>query len=150
MARLLFNLSKGFLYGSVVGIMFGIAIFLLASAVVGLGFLTIPPVLLAALIYAAGTMSGIAYEYSNWLGQSENKGLLFRISKGFLYGTTVGLYFSVAIFLLATAVAGLGFLIGTTPVLLAGLIFAVNVLAGVAYEYEGWLDQAEKATAKPK
>jgi hypothetical protein len=144
MPRLLFNLAKGLLYGSAVGLFFALAIFLVATSVVGLGFLTISPILLGGLIFANGIMSGVSYEYGLWLKLQKDAGLLFRLALGFLQGVTVGLYFGTAIFLVATAVAGLGFLVGVTPLLLGGLIFAVMILAHVGKEYDSWLDEEAK------
>jgi hypothetical protein len=65
----LFNLAKGAIYGAVIGLFFALAIFLLATAVAGLGFLTVSPTLLAGVIFAAGFISGIAKEYADWLDQ---------------------------------------------------------------------------------
>ena len=73
--RVLFHLFKGFIYGNVFGLIFGIAIYLLASAVDvitrvngGVG-LPIAPATFMALIYGASVTMGTAVEYSHWLEQ---------------------------------------------------------------------------------
>jgi len=70
--------------------------------------------------------------------------ILFRIVKGFLYGVTIGLFFATAIFVLASSVAGLGFLDGFTPTQLAAIIFGAGILSGVTFEYGGWLEEKSK------
>ena len=70
--------------------------------------------------------------------------ILFRIVKGFLYGVTIGLFFGTAIFILASAVDGMGFLNGITPVGLAAIIFGSSILSGVTYEYGDWLEEKSK------
>jgi hypothetical protein len=137
--RLLFGLAKGFIYGTVVGLFFATAIFMLASSVAGMGFLTVPPVMIASIIFAAGVLSGVSYEYGAWMDTQKPVSLLFRLSKGFIYGTTVGLFFATAIYLIALPIFALGF-ITITPIAIGGLIFAAGVLSGVAYEYDGWLE----------
>jgi Na+/H+-dicarboxylate symporter len=64
----LFQLLKGFIYGNVVGLFSGSALFMLASAVdkITQG-LPITPALFFALIYGASVVSGVAHEYSDWL-----------------------------------------------------------------------------------
>jgi len=87
--RLLFRLIKGFAYGNVIGLIFGIAIYLLAAAVdyiarvaiIVLGFfegeeipmigLPIPPIIFLLLIYAISVVVGTAHEYSMWLEGKE-------------------------------------------------------------------------------
>ena len=65
--RLLFRLFKGFIYGNVIGLIFGTAIYLLASAVSALAQLPYDPSLFLLLIYAASVTAGTAKEYSEWL-----------------------------------------------------------------------------------
>jgi hypothetical protein len=67
--------------------------------------------------------------------------VLFRVAKGFIYGSAIGLFFATAIYLLAVAVAGLGFLTGISPTGLAALIFASGVVSGIAHEYSVWLGE---------
>ncbi|MEM1562784.1 MAG: hypothetical protein QXV75_07370 [Candidatus Bathyarchaeia archaeon] len=70
---------------------------------------------------------------------------LFHVAKGFFYGSGIGLFFAVAIYLLALAVKSMGFL-PVDPAVLAGVVFAGSVVAGVAKEYSAWLD--DKAASK--
>jgi hypothetical protein len=145
----LFRVGKGFIYGSGIGILFAVTIYLLATSVVGLGFLAIAPALLAGMIFASGLMSGVSYEYNQWLKEQPNGGsVLFNVANGFIWGSTIGLYFAVAVFLLATAAGGLGFLT-ISPVALAGLIFAVWTLMGVGFEYSAWLQAPQVEAEKP-
>ena len=65
--RLLFRLMKGLIYGSVVGLVFASAIFLLASAVNQVSPLPWDPSVWAALIFGASVTAGTAVEYSDWL-----------------------------------------------------------------------------------
>jgi hypothetical protein len=65
--RLLFRLMKGLIYGSVVGIVFAFAIYLLASAVVAIVALPVNPGTLAGIVFAACVMAGVGAEYSDWL-----------------------------------------------------------------------------------
>jgi len=84
--RVLFRLIKGFAYGNVIGLIFGIAIYLLAAAVDYIAkFITwaitvlggqeeafivgipIPPVIFLILIWAVSVVAGTAHEYSKWL-----------------------------------------------------------------------------------
>lgn len=71
--RVLFRLFKGFIYGNVFGLIFGVAIYLLASAVDvlakvnGGAGLPVQPTTFMALIYAASVVTGTAVEYSHWL-----------------------------------------------------------------------------------
>jgi len=66
--------------------------------------------------------------------------VLFRLAKGFIYGAAIGLFFATAIYLLAVAVASLGFLT-VDPTLLAGIVFGAGVVSGVAHEYSEWLEE---------
>ncbi|MBS7642773.1 MAG: hypothetical protein QW374_04945 [Candidatus Bathyarchaeia archaeon] len=68
------------------------------------------------------------------------KSVLFRVAKGFIYGSGVGIFFATAIYLLASAVASLGFLT-VDPAVLAGIVFAAGVVSGIAHEYSVWLDE---------
>ena len=65
--RLLFRLIKGFLYGSVIGLIFGTAIYLLADAVSAISQLPWSAGTFAALIFGASVVAGTAHEYSEWL-----------------------------------------------------------------------------------
>ena len=70
--RVLFRLFKGFIYGNVIGLIFGVAIYLLASAVNMIAMsmntaLPISPTYFLLLIYGASVTAGTATEYSNWL-----------------------------------------------------------------------------------
>lgn len=72
----LFKLFKGFIYGNVFGLIFGVAIYLLASAVAVIaaatgGALPITPTMFLILIYGASVVSGTAVEYSRWLDNLE-------------------------------------------------------------------------------
>ena len=91
--RILFRLFKGFIYGNVFGLIFGTAIFLLASAVNNIAVATsaavanstiatstvatstvglpITPVMFLLLIYASSVVTGTAVEYSEWLETAE-------------------------------------------------------------------------------
>jgi len=69
-SKVLFKVVKGFIYGNVLGLFFGISIFLLASAV---GAIVSPlpasPTQLMEIIYGASVMAGVGAEYSNWLDE---------------------------------------------------------------------------------
>jgi len=70
--RILFRLFKGFIYGNIFGLIFGTAIYLLATAVdVISGGLPISPTTFMALIYSASVVTGTAVEYSEWLETAE-------------------------------------------------------------------------------
>jgi hypothetical protein len=141
MGDLMFRLSKGLIYGIYIGLIFGIGIYLVASAVFGMGWLTLAPVALASLIFSAGIMTGVSYEYSVWLSEQKEQSLLFSLSMGFIEGITLGLYISVAIYLIALAVAGMGFLVGVTPIQLASLVFSASIMASIGAAYSPWLDK---------
>jgi|Deesub1362B_J571_1020462.scaffolds.fasta_scaffold00334_29 hypothetical protein len=64
---------------------------------------------------------------------------IYHVAKGFFYGISLGMFFAVAIYLLAVAVNAMAFL-PLTPETLAGLIFAGSVTAGVGKEYSKWLE----------
>jgi hypothetical protein len=66
--------------------------------------------------------------------------VLFRVVKGFIYGVSIGLVFSVAIYLLASAVRAIAPTV-PDPSVISGVIFAGSVTAGVAYEYSKWLEE---------
>jgi hypothetical protein len=66
--------------------------------------------------------------------------VLFRVFKGFIYGVNIGLVFSVAIYLLASAVRSVAPTI-PDPSVISGIVFAGSVVAGVAHEYSEWLDE---------
>ncbi|MEM1551325.1 MAG: hypothetical protein QXH03_01480 [Candidatus Bathyarchaeia archaeon] len=65
--RLLFRLMKGLIYGSVVGLVFGTALYLLASAVSQIAPLPWDPAVWAAIVFGASVTAGTAVEYSDWL-----------------------------------------------------------------------------------
>jgi len=66
--KILFRLFKGFIYGNVIGLFSGSALYLLASAVNNItGGLPVAPIQFFALIYSASVVSGVASEYSDWL-----------------------------------------------------------------------------------
>ena len=76
--RVLFRLFKGFIYGNVFGLIAGVAIFLLASAVDLIassvtpynGGLPITPAMFLLLIYAASVTTGVIVEYDEWLDRN--------------------------------------------------------------------------------
>ena len=142
---LVFNLSKGLLYGITLGILFGLSIFLIGTVASNMGFITIAPTTLAALVFANGILGGIAMEYGKWLKNQHNGGLIFGLANGFLSGVVLGIYFGLAVFLMAGAIFALGWLT-LTPVQLASLSFAVCILMFVTYEYSNWL-VCQNATA---
>jgi uncharacterized membrane protein YesL len=67
------------------------------------------------------------------------KRLLFRVVKGFIYGNVLGLFFAIAIYLLASAVSAI-MTLPMAPTALALIIYSASVLAGVASEYSTWLE----------
>lgn len=69
--RVLFRMLKGFIYGNVVGLFAGIAIFLLAGAVESVAPIPIAPETIFALIYGASATAGVAFEYATWLDRVE-------------------------------------------------------------------------------
>jgi hypothetical protein len=70
--KVLFRLLKGFIYGNVIGLFAGSALFLLSSAVSNItGGLPVSPAQFFALIYGSSVVSGIAHEYSEWLSSQE-------------------------------------------------------------------------------
>lgn len=143
---LVFNLTKGLLYGIALGILFGLSIFLIGTVAAGLGFITMSPTLLAGLVFANGILGGIAMEYGRWLKTQHNGGLIFGLANGFLSGVVLGIYFGLAVFLMAGAIFALGWLI-LTPVQMASLSFAVCILMFLTYEYSNWLDAQNAAAA---
>ncbi|MCJ7423559.1 hypothetical protein MUP01_04735 [Candidatus Bathyarchaeota archaeon] len=145
---LTFSLTKGLLYGIFVGILFGLGIYLTSTAVVGLGWLAMPPVSLAALVFANGILGGVSHEYGVWLKNTHNGGLLFNLTLGFLDGVTLGLYFGLGTYLMGLVVVGMGWLLGITAVQLASLVFAICILMMLTYNYAVWFDKqrAEAAT----
>lgn len=68
---LLHRLFKGFLYGNAVGIIFGVAMYLLAGAASAFFTIGASPSAIAGFIYATGVLSGVGMEYSKWM--EENK-----------------------------------------------------------------------------
>jgi len=73
--------------------------------------------------------------------------VLPRIVKGLLYGTVIGIFMGLAIYLLTGSVVSLGF-ITVSPTLLGGLTFTSCIVAGVGMEYANWIDEQEKEAAK--
>jgi hypothetical protein len=144
---LVFNLTKGLLYGIALGILFGLSIFLIGTVAAGLGFITMSPTLLAGLVFANGILGGVAMEYGKWLKLQKNGGLIFGLANGFLSGVVLGIYFGLAVFLMAGAIYTLGWLT-LTPVQLAALSFAVCILMFITYEYSQWLDAQNGNVAK--
>jgi len=70
----LFRVLKGFIYGNVLGLVFGIAFYLFASAVKALGVQSIPdPAQLLALFWGASAVAGAAKEYSDWLEEKKTE-----------------------------------------------------------------------------
>jgi hypothetical protein len=67
--RVLFRIVKGFIYGNVLGLFFGIAIYLLGSAVNTITPLPVTPPVLAGVRYGASVMAGVGKEYSDWLDE---------------------------------------------------------------------------------
>ena len=65
--RILFRLMKGLIYGSVIGMVFGSGIYLLASAVNQVAPLPWTPATWAAIVFGASVVAGTAVEYSDWL-----------------------------------------------------------------------------------
>jgi uncharacterized membrane protein YesL len=66
--------------------------------------------------------------------------VLFKVVKGFIYGNVLGLFFAIAIYLLAAAVSAIA-PIPATPAILSAIIYAASVMAGVGAEYSNWLDE---------
>jgi hypothetical protein len=138
---LTFNLTKGLLNGIFVGLTFAIAIFLVATAVFGMGWLTLTPVALASLIFANGVLGGVGHEYGVWLKKSGNSALVFCLTLGLLDGIVFGLYMGIATYLVGLVVVAMGFLLAVTATDLAGLIFGIGVLMMVTYQYNEWHDK---------
>ena len=67
MNSVMFRIVKGFLYGNVLGLLFGTAIYLLAAAVDAVAPLSVAPTILFSIIYAASVLVGVAKEYDVWL-----------------------------------------------------------------------------------
>ncbi|MEM2128012.1 MAG: hypothetical protein QXH67_07310 [Candidatus Bathyarchaeia archaeon] len=68
---ILFSLAKGLIYGSVIGMTFATVVYVLSTAVYSLGFLNVSPTALAAIVFGAGMVSGVAKEYADWLDQQQ-------------------------------------------------------------------------------
>jgi hypothetical protein len=136
-----FSLTKGLLYGIFVGLVFGVGVFLVATAVFGMGWLTMTPIALASLVFANGVLGGVSHEYGVWLKATKNGGLMFGLTLGLLDGIVMGLYFGVGVYLFALVVVGLGWLLGMTAIQLAGLVFAVCVLMMITWQYSQWYDK---------
>ena len=75
------------------------------------------------------------------------KRVLFRLLKGFIYGTVIGLFAGSAIYMLAVAVNAVASL-PFDPRVIFGLIFGASVTAGVAHEYSVWLESQDEAEEK--
>jgi hypothetical protein len=67
------------------------------------------------------------------------KRVLFRVVKGFIYGNVLGLFFAIAVYLLASAVSAI-VILPLAPSALALIVYSASVLAGVASEYSTWLE----------
>jgi hypothetical protein len=67
--------------------------------------------------------------------------LLYRLTKGFLYGAVVGVFFSTSLYLLAQAVLGIGVVLGLTPAQISAVVFGSCLVGGVGMEYADWMDQ---------
>jgi len=66
--------------------------------------------------------------------------LMFKLSKGLMYGIFIGLLFGIAFFALGSVAYGMGFVpAALTPTVLGGLIFGDCLLIGVSAEYGKWL-----------
>jgi len=77
------------------------------------------------------------------------KRILFRLLKGFIYGTVVGLFAGAAIYLLCEAVNAVAQL-PITPANIFALIFGASVVAGIAHEYSVWLESKDEEEEKAK
>lgn len=67
----IFNVWNGLIHGLFIGMIFGLGVYLLALVVQGLGFLNTQPSLLGGVVFAAGTLGGIAKEYNDWLARKQ-------------------------------------------------------------------------------
>jgi len=67
MNSVMFKVLKGFLYGNVLGLLFGTAIYLLAAAVDAVAPLNVTPTILFSIVYATCVLLGVAKEYDVWL-----------------------------------------------------------------------------------
>ena len=72
----------------------------------------------------------------------KRRSVLFRLVKGFLYGSIIGLFSGTAMYLLAGAVTAIANNLPVTPEQLFALIFGASVTAGIAKEYSDWLEGA--------
>lgn len=70
--------------------------------------------------------------------------MIYKLTKGLLYGAVCGLFFAFAIYLLASSVIGLGIALGLEPAQLAAVVFSACVVGGVGMEYADWIDKKEK------
>ena len=73
--------------------------------------------------------------------QPDKRSLLFRLVKGFVYGTIIGTIFGTAMYLLAAGVAAIAGNLPITPTQLFIMIFGASVVAGAAKEYSDWLEE---------
>jgi len=73
---------------------------------------------------------------------AKGRRVLFKLLKGFTYGTVIGLFSGAAIYLLASAVNSIATL-PIDPSSLFALIFGASATAGIAHEYSQWLEQQE-------
>jgi len=67
--RILFRLLKGFVYGAVIGLFSGSALYLLCEAVNAIAQLPVSSSAIFGLIFGASVVAGVAHEYSKWLEQ---------------------------------------------------------------------------------
>jgi hypothetical protein len=65
------------LYGIVIGIIFGLGVYLLTGAASALGFVTVAPEILGGLVFAVCTIAGPGMAYGDWIedmAQGSNNG----------------------------------------------------------------------------
>lgn len=69
--------------------------------------------------------------------------VLFRLIRGFLYGTVIGLFAGLTVYLLSMFVNVVTEL-PVSPNAIFGIIWTSCMVAGVAHEYSGWLKNPEQ------
>lgn len=68
----MFKMLKGFLYGAVIGLFSGTALYLLASSVFSIAhYLPVNPAQIFYLIFGASITAGVSKEYADWLSEGE-------------------------------------------------------------------------------
>lgn len=70
--------------------------------------------------------------------------ILFRIFRGLLYGSTIGLVLGYVLYLVTGAITQLWQNATITPGQMGYLTFAITTLLGVAREYGKWLEEKSK------